>query len=1032
MGIKDASSVKRFAAQSKEGPVPKIVASPRETSSLDEKEMALNSQISRQIDHQINARLDSRIDARLSAKQTSQYTSSPLPSDQPVTALGNSSPAEVADKWQNAIQKVVKAVVSIHFSSVTPFDTERTYVSEATGFVVDSSRGLIMTNRHVVGPGPFTGYIVFDNHEECSVDAIYRDPVHDFGFLRYDPSKVKHMQVESLDLCPENATVGCEIRVIGNDAGEKLSILAGVISRVDRNTPDYGEMSYNDFNTEYIQAAASASGGSSGSPVVDIYGNVVALQAGGSSVASTDFFLPLFRGKRALSCLQNGEPITRGTIQVKWVLRPYDECRRLGLTKDEELEARKRDPASIGLLVASSTLPDGPASNGVVEEGDILLSLNGNATSRFREVDEVLDSNVGRTIKMSIMRSGEVINWDEVKVQDLFGITPSRFVRVAGAVFHDLSYQISSYYAHPVKGVYIAYTGFYFNPTATEDYTGWVISELDDKPTPNLDAFIEVVTAIPNGKLVPGKFWHVAEPHAVVTSVVNVNRQWANGPQDFELAVCNNETGLWDFTPLGPGAPSEKPRRGSARFVPLTHSDATPAVAALNNSIVRVKMLRPAMIEGFTIPESQMHGFVVDAEQGLVLVSRLCVPHYLVDLTVVIADSVILPAKVVFLHPQQGYAIVQYDPQLIDAPIRSIPLASKPQSESDMLTQGTQVSFVGYDNKGSAYSVNTRIADIAPTMLPVGFAIPPRYRATNIDCIGVDSSIIPELDSGLLADPQTGVVRAIWLSFLGDINVNTRRDRMYKFAIDASTISNTIEQIKKSPFEVDPRFIDLEARTIKFATARIWKVPDHWIKRIELMEGSRLRPELLSVARVASSLQKLVQEGDILVAINGVLAINVSQLTNLPTSAETVELTIIRKGQELTITVPTTLSSETVTSTLISWCGMSVHKPHHAVLQQVKNPPSQVYVVSTHSGSPATMYDIFATSFVTHINGIETPDIDTFFNVVKSIPDNTYAKIRTVNFEGMPAAQSIRTNYHYFPTWRIDLDKVSRTWKHTK
>jgi hypothetical protein len=71
-------------------------------------------------------------------------------------------------EWQATIEKVVKSAVSIHFCQTCSFDTELSMSSQATGFVVDAERGYILTNRHVVGSGPFWGYCIFDNHEEVS------------------------------------------------------------------------------------------------------------------------------------------------------------------------------------------------------------------------------------------------------------------------------------------------------------------------------------------------------------------------------------------------------------------------------------------------------------------------------------------------------------------------------------------------------------------------------------------------------------------------------------------------------------------------------------------------------------------------------------------------------------------------------------------------------------------------------------------------------------------------------------------------
>ena len=60
------------------------------------------------------------------------------------------------------------------------------------------------------------------------------------------------MEMVEIPLAPHLAKVGLDIRVVGNDAGEKLSILSGSISRIDRNTPNYGDLTVAFYNIYFF------------------------------------------------------------------------------------------------------------------------------------------------------------------------------------------------------------------------------------------------------------------------------------------------------------------------------------------------------------------------------------------------------------------------------------------------------------------------------------------------------------------------------------------------------------------------------------------------------------------------------------------------------------------------------------------------------------------------------------------------------------------------------------------------------------
>ncbi|KAF2760032.1 nuclear serine protease HtrA2/Nma111, partial [Pseudovirgaria hyperparasitica] len=916
-------------------------------------------------------------------------------------------------EWQKTIERVVKNVVSIHFCQTCSFDTDAAISSEATGFVVDAEKGLILTNRHVVGAGPFWGYCIFDNHEECDVHPVYRDPVHDFGILRFDPKAIKYMPVEALELRPDQAKIGVEIRVVGNDAGEKLSILSGVISRLDRNAPEYGE-GYSDFNTNYIQAAAAASGGSSGSPVVNQDGYAVALQAGGrSDGAATDYFLPLDRPLRALNCIRNGEEVARGTIQVQWLLKAFDECRRLGLTQDWEKEVRKTFPKETGMLVAEVVLPKGPADK-KLEEGDLLVKVNGQLLTQFVQLDSILDESVGGKVSLLVQRGGENISV-EIDVGDLHAITPDRFVSVAGASFHDLSYQQGRLYAIALKdaGVYICESAGSFRLDGSD--SGWVVQTIDNKPTPDLDTFIQVMKAIPDKARVVITYKHLRDLHTLHTGIVYLDRHWNT---KMRLATRNDKTGLWDFKELADAIPPVPPVPRKANFVKMASNKSYANAYDIVRSFVKISATMPVKLDGFPRARKTGYGLVVDAEQGLVIVSRALVPYNLCDITLTIADSIIIEAKVVFMHPLQNYAILKYDTSLVNAPVKT------PKLSTDFMKQGEETIFFGFNTNLRPVIAKTSVTDITTVAIPASAATP-RYRAINLDAITVDTGLASQCGSGVLVS-EDGTVQALWLTYLGERSQHSGKDMEYHLGLSCPMVLPVLKEIQKG---ITPklRILNVETHTVQMSQVRIFGGSEEWIERVEKEDPER--HQLFMVRKVDSGHSDGLEEGDVILTLNDKLITRISDL-DIMYDNDYLDALVIRKREEVRIRVRTVATEDLETDRAVLFCGAILHRPHHAVRQQISKVHSDIYVSGRMRGSPAYMYGLAPTNFLTHVNGVKTPDLSSFLTEVKKIPDNTYFRLKVVTFDNVPWVATMKKNEHYFPTVELVKDTTEELgWK---
>lgn len=746
------------------------------------------------------------------------------------------------------------------------------------------------------------------------------------------------MKLTELKLQPDGARVGSEIRVVGNDAGEKLSILSGVISRLDRNAPEYGD-GYSDFNTNYIQAAAAASGGSSGSPVVNIAGNAIALQAGGrADGAATDYFLPLDRPKRALECVQRSEPVARGTIQTQWMLKPFQEARRLGLTPEWEAVVRKAAPKETSMLVAEIILPEGPA-DGKLEEGDVLLRVNGELLTQFIRLDDILDSSVGKTVRILVQRGGKDVEV-EIPVGDLHAITPDRFVTVAGGTFHDLSYQQARLYAIPTRGVYVCEAAGSFKLENT--LWGWLIDSVDKRPTRNLDEFVEVMKTIPDRSRVVISYRHIRDLHTRGTSIVYIDRHWH---PKMRLAVRNDETGLWDFSDLADPIPAAPPVPRQADFIQLD-GVSQPAAAEIVRSFVRVSCTMPLKLDGYPQAKKTGFGLVVDADKGLVVVSRAIVPYDLCDINITVADSIIVGAKVVFLHPLQNYAIVQYDPSLVQAPVKT------PKLGTEYIKQGQDTIFVGFNQNLRIVVAKTAVTDITTVSIPAN-ASAPRYRAINLDAITVDTGLSGQCKNGVLIS-EDGVVQAVWLNYLGERQASSHTDVEYHLGCATPPLLPIISKIQEG---VVPklRILNMESYVVQMSQARIMGVSDEWIQKVARANPSR--HQLFMVRKVDSPPPSFpadtntLEEGDIILTLDGQLITRVSEL-DIMYDKEVLDALIVRNGQEMRLQVPTVPTEDLETDHAVVFCGAVLQKPHHAVRQQISKLHSEVYVSARVSRLP--------------------------------------------------------------------------------
>jgi serine protease Do len=274
---------------------------------------------------------------------------------------------------------------------------------QGSGFII-SKDGFILTNNHVV-EGADSIKVTLSDNRDFDAKIIGTDPQTDVALIKIeDPKNLPVLPLgDSADL-----EAGEWVIAIGNPFGLSQTVTVGVVSATGRSSVGINE--YENF----IQTDAAINPGNSGGPLINGRGEVVgintALFSRTGGYMGIGFAIPINMAKSIESQLQKQGKVTRGWLGV--VIQNVDKnlAESFGLKE-------------AGGILISEVQKDSPASAAGLQQGDVILRLNGTALEDVSDLrNRVALLQPGSKAVIEIMRDGR-----EKKVQVSIGEQPSNF-----------------------------------------------------------------------------------------------------------------------------------------------------------------------------------------------------------------------------------------------------------------------------------------------------------------------------------------------------------------------------------------------------------------------------------------------------------------------------------------------------------------------------------------------------------------------------------------------------------------------------
>lgn len=283
------------------------------------------------------------------------------------------------EEQEDMLEKIIESVVGISRLTNAGGSILNNISSDDLGLgtgVIVSENGYILSNSHVTGDRFSSCYVTIEENTYKGL-VVFSEPDLDLSIVKVNANNLRPIDLGD----SSKIKVGNKVYAIGNPIGYefKRTVTSGIISAVNR-TIKIEERENVSYVSNLIQTDATINPGNSGGPLVNSKGEVVGINTVKiTSAEGIGFAIPINVIKPVVdSFIQNGK-FEEATLGIY----AYDS---------EVAEYMKLKNKSSSGIYISQVLPNGPAAEVDLKEGDLIISIDEKKLKTMNDLREYLYS----------------------------------------------------------------------------------------------------------------------------------------------------------------------------------------------------------------------------------------------------------------------------------------------------------------------------------------------------------------------------------------------------------------------------------------------------------------------------------------------------------------------------------------------------------------------------------------------------------------------------------------------------------------